>query len=220
MFDGPSITGLDAAERRARLGLARSPRIGPVTFREALQHFGSAQAACASLAVAGEAAIVREEASLGRAGGRFLVVGDAGYPASLAALPDAPSVLSAIGDLSLLERRTLAIVGAHEAALPTGTVAVLAGGIDQIYPPQNAGLQRSIAARGLLLTEAPFGTPPVGPGLPAPQSHRQRPGGRDRGGRGGGALGLPDHRSTRRRTGARGLCRSGLAHGPASCRVE
>jgi len=219
MFDGPSITGLDAAERRARLGLARSPRIGPVTFREALQHFGSAQAACASLAVAGEAAIVREEASLGRAGGRFLVVGDAGYPASLAALPDAPSVLSAIGDLSLLERRTLAIVGAHEAALPTGTVAVLAGGIDQIYPPQNAGLQRSIAARGLLLTEAPFGTPPVARAFPR-RNRIDRPGGRDRGGRGGGALGLPDHRSTRRRTGARGLCRSGLAHGPASCRVE
>jgi len=178
--------------------LARGPRIGPVTFREALQHFGSARAACASLAVASEAVIAREEAALGRAGGRFLVVGDAGYPTSLAALPDAPPVLSTIGGLSLLGRRTLAIVGAreaslagrrfagelatslgnagfaivsglargidaaaHEAALPTGTVAVMAGGIDQIYRPQNAGLQQAIAARGLLLAEAPFGTPPV-----------------------------------------------------------
>ncbi len=203
MFDGPLLPELAGAERRARLRLARGPRIGPVTFREALQHFGSAQAACAGLSVASEAAIAREEAALGRAGGRFLVMGDAGYPAALAALPDAPPVLSAIGDLSLLGRRALAIVGAreaslagrrfaaelaaslgnagftivsglargidaaaHEAALPTGTVAVLAGGIEQIYPPQNAGLQQAIAARGLLLAEAPFGTPPVARAFP------------------------------------------------------
>ena len=203
MFDGPLIPELAGAERRAQLRLARGPRIGPVTFREALQHFGSAQAACAGLSVASEAAIAREEAALGRAGGRFLVMGDAGYPAALAALPDAPPVLSAIGDLSLLGRRALAIVGAreaslagrrfaaelaaslgnagftivsglargidaaaHEAALPTGTVAVLASGIEQIYPPQNAGLQQAIAARGLLLAEAPFGTPPVARAFP------------------------------------------------------
>jgi len=55
---------------------------------------------------------------------------------------------------------------AHEAALPTGTVAVLAGGIDQIYPPQNAGLHQTIAARGLLLAEASFGTPPVARAFP------------------------------------------------------
>src|SRR5882672_6146069 len=203
MFDGPVIPELDAAERRARLRLARAARIGPVTFREALQHFGSARAACGNLSVAGEAAIAREEAALARAGGRFLVIGDAGYPAALAALPDAPPVLSAIGDPALLGRRTLAIVGAreaslagrrfaaelatalgqagfvvvsglargidaaaHEAALPAGTVAVLAGGIDQIYPPQNANLQHAIAARGLLLAEAPFGTPPVARAFP------------------------------------------------------
>src|SRR5437764_191667 len=203
MFDGSFTAELDAAERRARLRLARGSRLGPVTFREALQHFGSARAACASLPAASEAAIAREEAALVRAGGRFLVMGDAGYPASLASLADAPPVLSAIGDLSLLGRRTIAIVGAreaslagrrfagevatslgqagfvvasglargidaaaHEAALPTGTVAVLAGGIDQIYPPQNAGLHQAIAARGLLLAEAPFGTPPVARAFP------------------------------------------------------
>src|SRR5258708_37050558 len=203
MVDGSLIPELDGGEGGARVRLARGPRIGPVTFREALQHFGSARAACASLAAASEAAIAREEAALGHAGGRFLVMGDAGYPAALAALPDAPPVLSAIGDLSLLGRRALAIVGAreaslagrrfaaelaaslgnagfvvasglargidaaaHEAALPTGTVAVLAGGIDQIYPPQHAGLQQAIAARGLLLAEPPFGTPPVARAFP------------------------------------------------------
>ena len=49
---------------------------------------------------------------------------------------------------------------------PTGTVAVLAGGIDQIYPPQNAALQGEIAARGLLLSESPWGTPPVARAFP------------------------------------------------------
>ena len=46
MFDGPLTAGLDPDERRARLRLARSARIGPVTFHEALAHFGSARAAC------------------------------------------------------------------------------------------------------------------------------------------------------------------------------
>ena len=55
---------------------------------------------------------------------------------------------------------------AHQAALPTGTVAVLAGGIDQVYPPQNAGLQAAIAADGLLLSESPWGAPPVARAFP------------------------------------------------------
>ena len=46
---------------------------------------------------------------------------------------------------------------AHQAALATGTVAVLAGGIDQIYPPQNAALHGEIATRGLLLSESSWG---------------------------------------------------------------
>ena len=49
---------------------------------------------------------------------------------------------------------------AHEAALATGTVAVLAGGIDNIYPPENAGLQRAIGERGCLVSENPPGFVP------------------------------------------------------------
>jgi DNA processing protein len=203
MFDGPLTAELDPGERRARLRLARSARIGPVTFHEALAHFGSALAACARLDTTTDAAIAREEDALAKAGGRFLVFGDPLYPPALAALPDAPAVLSAIGDLGLLGRPILAVVGAreasmaacrlaselagalgsagfavasglargidaaaHQAALPTGTAAVLAGGIDQVYPPQNAGLQAAIAADGLLLSESPWGAPPVARAFP------------------------------------------------------
>jgi DNA processing protein len=203
MFDGPTTADLDPSERRARLRLARSPRIGPVKFHEALQHFSSARRACRDLPVVPEGEITREEQALGKLGGRFLVLGDADYPAALAALPDAPPVLSAIGDIGLSSRPTLAIVGArdaslagrrfaadlavslgqagfaiasglargidaaaHEAALNTGTIAVLAGGIDQVYPPQNEGLHRAIAERGLLLAETSLGTPPIARSFP------------------------------------------------------
>ncbi|HET6306441.1 MAG TPA: DNA-processing protein DprA [Rhodopila sp.] len=50
---------------------------------------------------------------------------------------------------------------AHLGALRTGhTIAVVAGGIDQPYPPENAALHRRIAETNLLLTEAPFATVP------------------------------------------------------------
>ncbi|MFC3226583.1 DNA-processing protein DprA [Marinibaculum pumilum] len=50
---------------------------------------------------------------------------------------------------------------AHEAALGTGTVAVLAGGVDIPYPRENAALYDRIrAAGGLLLSEMPPGTQP------------------------------------------------------------
>jgi DNA processing protein len=42
---------------------------------------------------------------------------------------------------------------AHEAALETGTAAVLAGGIEYVYPTENAALMAAIGERGLLLTE-------------------------------------------------------------------
>ncbi len=49
---------------------------------------------------------------------------------------------------------------AHEAALEHGTVAVLAGGIDVVYPPENEALHDAIGARGCLITEMPFGFVP------------------------------------------------------------
>ncbi|MFD2173345.1 DNA-processing protein DprA [Rhodobacter lacus] len=49
---------------------------------------------------------------------------------------------------------------AHEAALETGTIAVMPGGIDVIYPPENKELAARIAAKGLRLSELPPGIEP------------------------------------------------------------
>ena len=49
---------------------------------------------------------------------------------------------------------------AHEAALASGTVAVMAGGVDVIYPEENAELAAQIAAKGCLVSEHPPGLQP------------------------------------------------------------
>jgi DNA processing protein len=46
---------------------------------------------------------------------------------------------------------------AHAAALGPGTIAVMAGGVDAVYPPENADLAAAIAAQGLRLSERPPG---------------------------------------------------------------
>ncbi len=50
---------------------------------------------------------------------------------------------------------------AHEASLATGTIAVLAGGLDEPYPPENISLADRIAERGALVSEMPFGVKPT-----------------------------------------------------------
>lgn len=49
---------------------------------------------------------------------------------------------------------------AHLGALERGTVAVIAGGIDHIYPLENKKLYHEITEKGLLIAESPFGTVP------------------------------------------------------------
>lgn len=55
---------------------------------------------------------------------------------------------------------------AHVAALERGTVAVLAGGIDSVYPPENADLHKDIGNKGVLLSEMPPGYRPRGQDFP------------------------------------------------------
>lgn len=46
---------------------------------------------------------------------------------------------------------------AHEGGLPTGTVAVLGGGVDDVYPPEHADLYARIVAKGCVVSESPIG---------------------------------------------------------------
>jgi DNA processing protein len=55
---------------------------------------------------------------------------------------------------------------AHQATVATGTIAVLAGGLDCVYPSENAGLADRIAEDGALISEAPMQVEPTGRHFP------------------------------------------------------
>ena len=112
----------------ARLRLVRSQGIGPVTFRQLLQRFGSAQAALAAVPdlarrgggppprLFGESEARREIERVEALGARYLSLGQGLYPRALAAMEGAPPLLVARGDFTLLERPMVAIVGARNAS--------------------------------------------------------------------------------------------------------
>ena len=192
-----------------RLRLIRSDQVGPVTFAQLIARFGSAAAALEAIPalaargggppprLASAAQIEREMARVEALGGRYLFRGEADYPALLAETEGAPPVLIVRGDVELLKRPLVAMVGArnasaaacrfarqlaydlgqagvvvvsglargidaasHDGALATGTVAVIAGGIDIFYPPENEARQRAIGESGLLMAEQPPGLEP------------------------------------------------------------
>ena len=49
---------------------------------------------------------------------------------------------------------------AHQGAMAGGTIAVVAGGVDVVYPPENAALMAEIAEKGLILAEQRPGVEP------------------------------------------------------------
>ncbi|MFT9016371.1 MAG: DNA-processing protein DprA [Acetobacter sp.] len=113
----------------ACLRLARTEQIGPRTWRRLVARHGSAQAALDALpelAARGKrpvvipplAAIEREIDSTFRLGGHFLTVLDHAYPALLSHVPDAPPVLSVLGDVACLSQPAIALVGARNASAP------------------------------------------------------------------------------------------------------
>ncbi len=56
---------------------------------------------------------------------------------------------------------------AHQGALTTGTIGVIAGGIDHIYPAENTALFQSLSQQGVIVTESPFGSSPQHRHFPA-----------------------------------------------------
>ena len=192
-----------------RLRLLRTPGIGPVTYRQLIMRFGTPSAALAAVpdlarrgggkapALRTRDEAEREMTRVERLGAKWLALGHGLYPRLLAELEDAPPLLIAKGNLNLLDRQSIAIVGArnasaaacrfarglahdlgqhdvtvvsglargidsaaHDGALASGTIGVIAGGIDIFYPPENEERQKALYERGLVLAEMPPGTEP------------------------------------------------------------
>lgn len=83
--------------------------------------------------------------------------------ASAAGCRMARGIAQELGDRGIIVTSGLARgidAAAHQGALKSGTIAVIAGGIDIVYPPEHAELQARIAAEGLLIAEMPPGTEP------------------------------------------------------------
>ena len=197
---------LAPAERAAWIRLARTRRIGPVTFFQLIQRYETAVKALEALpALAARAggkapsppsadALAREVGASEALGGRVLCTPEPGYPRYLRTLSPPPPVISLLGQPALVQKRAVAIVGsrnasaigmrfaqdiangvgaegftivsglargidgaAHRGSLGSGTAAVVAGGVDYVYPPENADLRDAITERGALLSERPLG---------------------------------------------------------------
>ncbi|KQZ97092.1 DNA processing protein DprA [Rhizobium sp. Root564] len=211
--DGETKSGIALTEKQklSWLRLIRSDNIGPVTFRDLINHFGSAEAALDALPdlsrrggaarsprIATLAQAEREMETATRFGARFVGIGEPDYPPALREIDGAPPLIAMKGSIATVVRPSLGIVGsrnasingakfaamlarqcgqagytiasglargidaaAHAASLSTGTVAMLAGGLDKPYPPENFRLLDDIYANGgATISEMPFGWEP------------------------------------------------------------
>lgn len=192
---------LSRPERIAWARLARTPRIGPLTFSQLLARFRTASAALEALPRISRLTpppVERIEAEIDGVealGARLIASCEPDYPPLLAQLDAPPPLIAIRGDAKWLKRPTIAIVGsregsgaalmfaerlaadlgaagftivsglargvdaaAHKGALATGTAAVMAGGLDHPYPPQNLKLHAAICEQGAVISEAPLGT--------------------------------------------------------------
>jgi DNA processing protein len=111
------------------LRLCRTETIGPITFYAMLRRFGSARAALEALprlarrdnrhravVAMNRAAADAELVALDRAGARLVCWGEPEYPVALAAVEDAPPILTVLGQAQLLARQMVAVVGARNAS--------------------------------------------------------------------------------------------------------
>ncbi|PWE52834.1 DNA-protecting protein DprA [Metarhizobium album] len=210
---GARKTGIALTDKQriAWLRLIRTEKVGPATFRDLINHCGSAELALEMLpdlsrrggaarpmriATVDEAE--RELAVARKFGAAFVGIGEPDYPPALRQIDGAPPLLAVKGDLSTAVLPAVGIVGsrnasisgakfaamiardtgragyavisglargidtaAHRASLETGTIAAMAGGLDQPYPPENIGLLQEICdGRGLAISEMPFGWEP------------------------------------------------------------
>ncbi|VAV90448.1 Rossmann fold nucleotide-binding protein Smf possibly involved in DNA uptake [hydrothermal vent metagenome] len=201
------LQSLSHAELRDWLRLSRTPGVGPVTFRDLIYRFNDAAIALTELPrLARRGGRIktleiptREQAeaeldALHEIGGRMLPCCDPDFPLLLAAIDPPPPILSVLGDVSILQQKSCAMVGsrnasaigmrfarqlagelgqagvvvvsglargidgaAHAGALDNGTIAVVAGGVDHVYPSQHAELRQDILETGAVVSERRLG---------------------------------------------------------------
>lgn len=199
-------------EEIAILRLIRTPGIGPSTYHKLIRKCGNATEAIYQLPqlvpnkkankykIPTEKDLQPEITAMQNYSAEFVFYGNADYPQALAHTPDAPIVLTVLGQKQLLKTQQVAIVGnrnassagqtftqelagglclhgltvtsglargvdtaAHNGALAAhgNTIAVIAGGVDNIYPPEHKTLYHRIAEHGLIVAENPIGTTPM-----------------------------------------------------------
>jgi len=149
---------LSDAQRLEWLRLIRTPSIGPVTFPELLDHFGSAADALEALPdlfrragqpirVTGADDAEREMAAAARAGARFVGLGEAGYPQWLRQVDGAPPLLALRGNAEHAARPAVAVVGSRNASVAGRKMAAaIASGLGDSGFAIVSGLARGIDA--------------------------------------------------------------------------
>ncbi len=151
---------LSAAGRLDWLRLIRSENVGPIVFHQLLNQFGTAGAALDALPdpppliyVLGDPARLAVPV--------VSIVG--ARNASAAAIRYTRRLARDLGGAGLGVASGLARgidTAAHGGALESGTIAVLAGGVDVVYPAENQELYEAIVAQGAVISEMPPGTRP------------------------------------------------------------
>src|SRR5690606_3496679 len=117
-------TELTPAQRTAWLRLLRTENVGPVTFRQLLNRFGSAEAALDALPgllrrtgsnprITTQMEAEDELAGLQRFGARLVATGEPAYPPLLNFIAAAPPLLTMAGGGALDWNRTVGVVGAR-----------------------------------------------------------------------------------------------------------
>jgi DNA processing protein len=202
---------LSDRQRLSWLRLIRSENVGPATFRQLINIYGSAESALdalpelskrggarQSVRIATVSEAEREIAATAKLGGKIVGIGEPDFPSLLRASDNPPPMVTIKGNPAVFALPAVSIVGArnaslagikftrklandlamdgkaivsgmargidtaaHEASLSTGTVAVLAGGLDHPYPPENLEMFAAIPDRGgAIVCEMPLGWEP------------------------------------------------------------
>lgn len=130
MDKAPSGIRLSERQRLAWLRLIRSDQVGPITFRELINQFGSAERALEmlpDLSRRGGSRRVMKITTLAEAereidvatafGAQFLGIGEPGYPPALRAVDGAPPLIAVKGDLAVTGKPGVGIVGSRNASI-------------------------------------------------------------------------------------------------------